>query len=224
MAILEIKDIRKSYKNKEVLTGVSLEAEKGVCVGILGKNGCGKSTLLEVLAGILRADGGSFVFEGRDLFTKGRALSESVGYVPQGEPFFEELTAKDNLRIFYDKKELEKELSGGLLETLGINEFLNKRVSKLSGGMKKRLSIGCAMARNPGLLLLDEPTGALDLPGKLDLYGYFSEYKKRGGIILLVTHDLKESELCDCLYHLKDGKLLPLEKGQDLTAIAGILK
>ena len=206
---VQITDIEKRYGKKNILQGVSLTAQGGSCIGILGSNGSGKSTLLAILAGVLRRDGGSFLCDGKDLFRDKALRSELVGYVPQGTPLLEELTAKDNLLLWYDKKTMMQELESGVLGLLGIGEFLNMQVSKLSGGMKKRLSIGCAVAKRPPILLLDEPTAALDLACKQSIANYLERYKRSGGLLLLTTHDVMELELCDAWYIMKDGVLVP---------------
>lgn len=220
---IELSGIRKSYKRKKVLESVSLTATEGSCVGILGGNGCGKSTLLSVLAGVQSADGGTFLLDGQDLF-KDTALRNSVlGYVPQGNPLIEELNAWDNLRLWYNRDTLRRELSEGVLGMLGINDFLKVPVHKMSGGMKKRLSIGCSVASKPKLLLLDEPSAALDLVCKERIYSYFEAFKASGGILLLATHDIQELELCDRCYILKQGMLTPYEYDGDIHRLAGSL-
>ena len=92
---------------------------------------------------------------------------------------------------------------------LGVDTFVKTTVSKMSGGMKKRLSIGCAIAKNPPILLLDEPMSALDLACKQAISAYLQKHKQAGGIILLATHDVIELELCDRWYIIKDGRLVP---------------
>lgn len=208
---IEIKNIAKSYKKKEVLKDISLCAESGQCVGILGGNGCGKSTLLSILAGVLRADKGDFICDGKSLFADAKLRNRVVGYVPQGTPLIDELTAYDNLLLWYSKKDLEKELESGVLSLLSIKEFLHTRVSRMSGGMKKRLSIGCAMAKHPPVLLLDEASAALDLECKEKIAEYLTKYKGAGGILFLTTHDSMELSLCDKWYIIKDGILKPFE-------------
>ena len=158
-----ILQIAKRYGHKQVLSGASFSAQSGTCVGILGANGSGKSTLLRILAGVLRPDGGSFFWNGTDLLKDRAAGTQTVAYVPQGTPLIEELTALDNLRLWYEKANLQVSLEEGVLRELGIHEFLKTPASKLSGGMKKRLSIGCALSKVQPVLLLDEPTAALDL-------------------------------------------------------------
>lgn len=200
---LEIKHIAKKFQRTPILKDICLTAESGTCVGLLGCNGSGKSTLLSILAGILQADGGEFLLDGQ------KPNADQIGYVPQGTPLMEELTAWDNLLLWYSRAALEQELKDGVLHLLGIEEFLHKQVRKLSGGMKKRLSIGCAMAKHPPVLLLDEPTAALDLVCKEHIASYLSTYKAGGGILLLTTHDPAEVAMCDVTYILKDGVLVP---------------
>lgn len=207
--MIEIKQIQKKYKKKAVLTDINLDVQEGSCVGILGGNGSGKSTLLSILAGVQKADNGSFLWGGADLFKNEKIREEILGYVPQGNPLMEELTAWDNLRLWYEKDELKKELDGGVLDMLGIPDFLKVSVRKMSGGMKKRLSIGCSVANHPKLLLLDEPSAALDLICKERIGNYLKDFKAQGGSIILATHDVQEIELCDIWYILKNGMLEP---------------
>lgn len=204
---IEIKDICKKYGRNEVLRGVDLKTSDGECIGILGGNGSGKSTLLTILAGIQKSDKGSFSVDGKDLLNSPKELSHLIGYVPQGTPLIEELSAYDNLLLWYSKKEIKKELSEGVLKMLGIDGFLKTQVSKMSGGMKKRLSIACAISKKPPILLLDEPMSALDLQCKREIYDYISTHKASGGTVLIATHDLMEIELCDKWYIMKDGRL-----------------
>ncbi len=220
---IEIRQVKKNYRKKEVLKQVSFEAGTGMCIGILGSNGSGKSTLLSVLAGLQRPDGGEFCCDGKNLFEKPKLLAKLTGYVPQGTPLLEELTAWDNLRLWYDKETLERELSAGVLAMLGIPDFIRVRVSKMSGGMKKRLSIGCAVAHSPKILLLDEPSAALDLVCKERIAVYFRRYKADGGILVLATHDTQELELCDRWYILKDGMLASYEYDGNVRRLAGQL-
>lgn len=202
---IEIKNVHKKYGSKKVLNGINLTAESGKCIGILGGNGCGKSTLLSILAGIQPHDEGAFLIEGKDLFKNSSERARLVGYVPQGTPLIEELTAYDNLLLWYDKQSLKKELYSGFLKILGINEFLKTTVSKMSGGMKKRLSIACAIFGKPPVLLLDEPMAALDLACKQNISEYIRQHKQAGGIVFLATHDVLELELCDEWYIMKNG-------------------
>ena len=216
---IEISHLQKSFKRQQVLKDVNLIVESGTCVGILGANGCGKSTMLSILAGVQRADGGQFLWEEKDLLRDSKARASQVGYVPQGTPLIEELSARDNLLLWYDKADMQAQLSDGVLKLLGIHEFLKVPVSKMSGGMKKRLSIGCAMAKRPPVLLLDEPTAALDLACKQSIAAWLRQYKQEGGILLLTTHDAMELQLCDCWYILKEGVLVPFAYDGDVAKL-----
>ena len=214
-----IEHIKKNYKRREILRDITFEADFGQCVGILGSNGSGKSTLLSVLAGIIKADDGSFFHNGTNLLTDSKCRSELVGYVPQGTPLLEELTARDNLSLWYSSADLKRELSDGVLAMLGIDGFVKTPVYKMSGGMRKRLSIGCAVAHNPKILLLDEPSAALDLVCKERISRYLLDFKTKGGIVILATHDLQELPLCDKLYILKNGVLNPVEYNGDVQGL-----
>ena len=216
---IEIKNIAKSYKKKNVLKDISFTAKSGQCIGVLGANGCGKSTLLSILAGVQRADKGSFIYDDVDLLKYSKNRSELIGYVPQGTPLIDELTEYDNLLLWYDRSQLKKELDGGILQMLGIDEFLKVTVHNMSGGMKKRLSIGCAMAKKPPVIILDEPMAALDIACKQKIFEYLKNHKASGGILLLATHDSMELELCDECYIIKDGENVPFTYNGDIEAL-----
>lgn len=220
----EIKNIKKSYGKKAPLTDVSFSVAPSQCIGILGKNGSGKSTLLSTLAGVQKSDGGEFLCDGENFFKNPKKLSEIVGYVPQGTPLLEELSARDNLLLWYDKKALESELSEGVLKMLGVDEFMRVPVKKMSGGMKKRLSIACSIAKKPKLLLLDEPCAALDLVCKQSINEYLKKFKADGGSLILATHEESELLLCDVIYILKDGVLIKYDYDGDVERLVGMLK
>ena len=133
---IEVAGIKKAYSRKKVLTDISFSMDAGSCAAILGSNGSGKSTLLSILAGVRRADGGSFFYKGTDLLRHPRQIPKALGYVPQGDPLMEELNAWDNLRMWYDRETLKRELADGALGLLGIDGFLKTPVRRMSGGMK----------------------------------------------------------------------------------------
>ena len=216
---LQVENVTKRYGRKQVLKGVSFTADRGDCVGILGTNGTGKSTLLRIMAGVLKANGGRCLWQGEDLLKNASLRSQTVAYVPQGTPLIEELSALDNLRLWYEPRSLEKSLEAGVLRQLGVHEFLKTRASRLSGGMRKRLSIGCAIARDPDVLLLDEPTAALDLVCKERILDVFESFRKGGGLLVLVTHDQWELSMCGKLHMLSGGLLTPYAYAGDLRAL-----
>ena len=140
--------------------------------------------------------------------------------MPQGNPLIPELSALDNLLLWYDRGVLRQELEGGVLRELGISEFLKIPVRKMSGGMKKRVSIGCAIAGKPDVLLMDEPTAALDIACKNAIYAYMQSFREQGGLVLVTTHDIHEIELCDRCYLLSDGKLQDYVYDGDIKKLA----
>ncbi|MBQ8005530.1 MAG: ABC transporter ATP-binding protein [Clostridia bacterium] len=217
--VIKVENICKKYGRKQILSDVSFSVKDGECVGILGGNGCGKSTLLSIIAGVRNANCGTLFADEIDLFKNKKKRSELIGYVPQGTPLLDELTAYDNLCLWYGKREMKEELSCGTLKMLGIDEFLKVPVRKMSGGMKKRLSIGCSVAHKPHVLLLDEPTAALDLICKEQIREYLKKHKDNGGIILLTTHDERELEICDKLFIIKEGVINEADFEGDIKAL-----
>ena len=165
-----------------------------------------------------------FFYGTRDLLANRKLRASVVGYVPQGTPLIPELTALDNLRLWYDRRDqLKAELSDGVLAMLGIDSFLKVPVSRMSGGMKKRLAIGCAMAGHPRVLLLDEPSAALDLICKERIMNYLEVFKSGGGIVFLTTHDIQELAVCDRLFILKQGHLEPYTYDGNYHRLVGSL-
>lgn len=222
---IEAVHLKKRYGKKIVLQDINFSVREGQCIGIVGVNGSGKSTLLSILAGVMKADEGQWLFNQQPVFHKKRADNLRIGYVPQQNPLMEELTAWDNLKLWYCESSLDikKELEQGMLAMLGISEFLKVPVHKLSGGMKKRLSIACAAANNPQLFIMDEPGAALDMLCKERIYNYIQEFKKKQGIILLATHEEPEIRLCDTIYILKNGKLEQQEYEGNIHKLVGKL-
>lgn len=207
--MVKIKDIRKSFGGNKVLKGISLQGNAGQCIGIVGTNGSGKSTLLSIIAGIRKADGGTIEICGKDISKKPRHATEYIGYIPQENPVFPDLSVKDNLMLWYSDSKVtyEQAVSGGVIEMLGLTPILSQKVKTLSGGMRKRLSIAMAVANDPPVIILDEPSAALDLPTKLLIRDYLKSYVTRGGTVILATHDEEELSICNVLHVLVDGVL-----------------
>ncbi len=221
--MIEIRDIKKKYGRCPVLNGVSLTIERGSCVGIIGSNGSGKSTLLEILAGVIRPDTGAFLVDEKLAWAK--QVRKKIGYVPQANPLMEELTAWDNICLWNEKADLKQALGeDGALHMLGVDQYLKKPIYKMSGGMKKRVSIASALISKPEILLLDEPSAALDLEGKERLYDYFSRYTQAGGTVIIVTHDIHELEICSHTWILRDGKAMPYIYQGDIHELVGALE
>ena len=204
---IDIVGLKKRYGKRDILKGVTLNIEFGSCIGILGGNGSGKTTILSILAGITDADEGEFICEDYDLLKDDKRRRFLVGIIPQCNPLIEELSGKDNLLLWHDRKYLNMSAKEGIIKELGITKFINKRVSTLSEGMKKRLSIACAVKKHSKILLMDEPSAALDIVAKEIIHEYIKKFTDMGGIVILATHDESELNLCDRHYILKDGVL-----------------
>ena len=213
--MLEISGIYKSYHRQNILAGVDLTVAPGECVGIVGYNGCGKTTLLSILAGAQKADRGSILYNGREASGRPRVFAEEAAYVPQENPLMEELSVRDNLLLWYrgSRKQLESDLKGGAASLLGVDRMLERTVGKLSGGMKKRLSIACALSNHAPVLIMDEPGAALDLECKEIIRNYLREYMASGGAVILTSHELAELALCTKMYILKGGVLSGIDCG-----------
>lgn len=194
---ITVSNISKKYKSQIVLENVSFHVRGGETVGILGRNGCGKTTLLSIIAGIEKADSGKVIFSEPG----GRAL---VGYVPQVNPLIEDASVADNLGLWIN----ERKRVNDALEVFDFKDISNKKVSKLSGGMKRRVAIMCALSNSPRLLILDEPTASLDIEYKQLIHNMMRNFTADGGTILLVTHEQEEIEMCDRCYYLNEGCLL----------------
>ena len=171
--MIELLDISFSYGRKKILEKFSVTVRSGECVVLAGSNGSGKSTALSIMASVLRPDTGSMQVNG------------SVGFAPQGTALFEDMTVLDNLRFFAGLKKC------AVPENLpfDVARNLKTRVSKLSGGMKKQVSIACALLGDPQVLLLDEPCAALDIEYRQELAQIILEKKRQGCAIVYVGHE-----------------------------------
>ena len=208
--MIEVKNISKRYRNT-VLDVISFTAEKGQCIGIIGANGCGKTTLLSIMAGVNKAQSGK-IYYNNELADRKSVFKKYIAYVPQENPLIDELTTKDNLLLWLgSNRKIKDGFENGVLKDLGIDEFLNKQVNELSGGMKRRLSIGISLSNNAPIMLLDEPGSALDIYGKQEVNSYISNYVKNGGTVVMSTHDRDEIDLCNKLYKIEDGILKECE-------------
>jgi len=215
--MLEVRNVEKSYQRKVVLDKVSFTAAPGQCVGIAGHNGSGKSTLLSIIAQVLRPDGGEVLFEDESVNSdtaggSGQHAGAIPGYVPQENSLLDDLTVKETLdfwlRVYgLSAKDLFAPSSPATM--LGLDEIRKMRVAKLSGGMRKRLSVAIALLSRSRLLLFDEAFTALDRAYRLELEAYVADFCKNGGCVLYCSHDIKELlGLC--------GRIIVLRQGQKI--------
>ncbi len=212
-AILEVKDLQKSYGKNVALKGVTFSVESGTCFGLLGPNGAGKSTTMKILTGIVNADGGTATMFGLDVATDLNAIRREVGYVPQGITLYEKLSARDNLAFFGEIYGVRgKQLSTRIAEVLDQTGLLNREkdaVEKFSGGMKRRINIAAALLHKPNLLILDEPTVGIDPQSRNHIFEMIRELKSHGVTIIYSTHYMEEVEaLCDNVAIIDQGKVV----------------
>lgn len=221
MSFIEINNITKKYGKRQILNGISFNAEPGDCIGIVGMNGCGKSTFLKVLAGVHKPNSGTLTYNKVNPFTVHNAFSDYTGYVPQENPLFDNLTVRDNLKLWYcdSTHNLKEDLKSGIPHKFGIDKYLNYTVKHLSGGMRKRLSIACSVAKDPKILILDEPGASLDIVCKNDIRDYMFEFTHNGGIIIIASHEETELSACSRLYIMKNGSLNDLPLYSDISSI-----
>ena len=225
--MFEVRNITKSYGKHVVLDNINLAVKPGEAVCIAGSNGCGKSTLLRIMAGVIKPDSGDLLYciEGVDNVSpavlsgkavRRRFFEEKVGFVPQDNPLIEELSVRDNLKFWYAGKPGIKSivdiLEEPLVETLNISSYLDKKVSALSGGMKKRVSIACAYGSHPEILIMDEPGASLDLMCKADIRKFINDYKASGGMIVFSSHEDEEIAMADRMAVIAEGKLTELTR------------
>lgn len=208
-----LSEVRARYGPRVVLDGVSLTVRRGEIVGLLGPNGSGKSTTLAIAAGIREPASGWVAVEGvrRDADPAGYA--RRIGFVPQECALYEELTAADNLSFFgrlygLSGSDLRRRVAR-CLARVRLSDRAGHRVASLSGGMKQRLNLAAALLHDPPVLLLDEPTAALDPAGRDALYADLARLRDDGHAILLSTHHLDEAELsCDRVAILAGGRVV----------------
>lgn len=197
--MLELAGIFKSYGPACVLDGASLHCERGRAVCLAGANAAGKTTLLTIAAGVQKADRGEIRCDG------------TVGYVPQETALLTDLSVRDNLALWYAACDRPRStlFSGDSPErSLGLSAFAGRRVSRLSGGVKKRAAIACALAARPDYLIMDEPFTALDVAGRADIAALLCDLKERGTGLLFSSHDPSAiASVADCMVLLRDGRV-----------------
>ena len=209
-------DLRKSYGNREILRGVSLEVERGEFLSIMGKSGSGKSTLLAVLAGNLRPDAGQVLLDGRDVTAMNdRELSKlrrtRLGFVYQALNLIPTLNALDNilLPLYLNRDDLKaaKNRLEEMAELLGIKALLSAFPGEMSGGERQRVAIARAMLHDPAVLMLDEPTGSLDNRSTLDVMELLCRLNsERGVTVVQVTHSEQAAAYGTRVLRLSDGR------------------
>ncbi|HEX7627519.1 MAG TPA: ABC transporter ATP-binding protein [Candidatus Methanoperedens sp.] len=224
--IIEFRSITKSYGDFKVLDNVTLGIEKGIIFGLLGPNGAGKSTLIKVLSCQSRPSSGHAFICGLDVVSDKKDVLSIIGVVPQENSFYDELTVSENLMFFGSLYRIPvidiKKRSHKILALLKLDEKSNTRANNLSGGMKTRLNIACALIHKPEVLILDEPSVGLDPVSRKALWETIRVVNGEGTTILLTTHYMEEADiLCDRILIMNRGKIVIEGKQDDLKKKVG---
>ena len=231
--LLKIENVKKAYRKynlfgKEIskfsaLNGLNLNVGKGQIYGFLGPNGAGKTTTIKCIVGILEADSGNIIIDGRNIEENRLFFKNKIGFLPEQVGLYGRLTAKESLQFyggFYNLNyDLIDERGNALLTKLGLEKDSNRRVSEFSLGMKKRLALCVALLNEPEILVMDEPTSGLDPRGVKALRIVLKDLNRKGLTIILSSHVLTEvQEICSHVGIINNGKLIREE------SISGIRK
>ena len=209
MAVVEVRQLEKSFKGKEAVKGLDFELQRGKVIALLGPNGAGKTTTLRMLSGLLKPTKGTIRFSETN---EHEDIRNHIGFLPQYPSFHSWMTGKEFLiyvgQLAHLSKDEAQERANELLEKVGIANAANQRIGKYSGGMKQRLGIAQAMIHQPQLLMLDEPVSSLDPIGRREVLQLMEELKEQT-TILFSTHILGDAEeICDDLLLMHNGKIL----------------
>jgi len=217
---IESQGLGKRFGPIEALRDVALAVPAGQTYGLLGPNGSGKTTFIRLVAGLLRATAGRLTVLGQPM--PSRRILADIGYMPQAPALYLELTVRENLLFFArvygaaGRDRVEE-----VLEVVGLAERADSPVYTLSGGMRQRTSLACALVHRPRLLLLDEPTVGVDPPLRVAFWQYFRRLNQEGVTILVSSHVMDEAERCDRLVLLRDGRILAEGSAGELRQQAG---
>jgi len=218
-------EIRKSYKGRDVVKGVSVEVKQGEIVGLLGPNGAGKTTSFYMIVGLVQPDSGKVFLNDKDITSLPmyKRSQMGLGYLPQEVSVFRKLTVEDNIMAILEMTDLNKKERHERLEQL-LNEFSLTHVRKnlgnrLSGGEKRRTEIARALATNPKFVLLDEPFAGVDPIAVEDIQSIISELKQRNIGVLITDHNVQETlSITDRAYLLFEGNILKSGTAKELAA------
>lgn len=210
-----IKDLCFNYPGQSEMffSHLNLEIVAGERFGLFGPNGAGKTTLMNLLTGVLSYNQGTIELLGDTIRSKAKKVKKHFGYVPQELSFYQELNAVENLEFFGAWSGLTeqetKSRTTELLSILGLTEVSNRRLDKLSGGMKRRVNLAIGVIHNPQILFLDEPTVGVDVQTRIDIINYLKLLNKNGTTLIYTSHQLHEAEgLCKKIALINDGKII----------------
>lgn len=211
MYILQIENLHKSYDKFEAIKGIDLNIKKGDIYGLLGPNGAGKSTLIKTITGLEKMTSGKIIFEESEISIN--KYKKNIGLLPQDIALYLDFTAKENVTFFcslygYRGRDL-KERVDKALEFVGLLDVKNKKAKEFSGGMKRRLNMACAIAHNPNLIIMDEPTVGIDPQSRNHILESVKKLNEQGSTIIYTSHYMEEvEELCNNISIMDRGKVI----------------
>ena len=211
---ISVRGISKTYLNgkKQIkaLSDISLTIQKGSLFGLIGPDGAGKTSLFRILTTLLLFDGGSANVDGFDVITDYKAIRKRIGYMPGRFSLYMDLTVEENLQLFASIFNTTVAKNFDLIKDIyvQIEPFKKRRAGKLSGGMKQKLALCCALIHQPSVLFLDEPTTGVDAVSRKEFWEMLQSLKKKGITILVSTPYMDEANLCDQVALIQNGKIL----------------
>ncbi|WP_224984438.1 ABC transporter ATP-binding protein [Geomonas agri] len=219
---IELNGLTKSFPGVRAVDGLTFAVQRGEIFGLVGPDGAGKTTTMRMLAGVLAPDQGSATVAGFDLGRDAERAKHHLSYMPQRFGLYEELTVDENIRFYADlfgvpRRERE-ERSAELLKAAGMAEFRSRLAGKLSGGMKQKLGLVCALIHTPEVILLDEPTNGVDPVSRRDFWRILYTLLNQGVTILTTTAYLDEAERCHRVALLHEGRMLFCDTPANLKA------
>lgn len=221
-SIIKVREIKKSYKDVEVLKGVDFEVEQGGIFALLGSNGAGKTTMIKIMATLLKADAGSVVINGLDIEKNPGKVRASISLTGQFAAIDEILTGRENLQMIAKLRHIKNPnaVADELIKRFGMLEAADRRVGTYSGGMKRRIDIAMSLVGNPKIIFLDEPTTGLDPEARLEVWKIVKELIASGTTVFLTTQYLEEAEqLADKIAILHGGKIIALDTLEGLKKL-----
>lgn len=220
---IEIKDLTKKYDDKVAVDKVNLEIYKGECFGLLGPNGAGKSTMMKMMYCSALVSSGELYVLGLNVKKNFCEIKSRIGVVPQEDGLDPDFTVLENLLIYAAYHKIPKQeaefRSQALLRLMKLEEYQDRSVETLSGGMKRRLAIARGILNSPELVFLDEPTTGLDPQARIWIWDFFKQLKSEKSTLILTTHYMEEAEkMCDRVAIIDNGRILTVGKPKDLIS------
>ena len=218
-----ISDITKNYGKTKALDGVSFTVDEGELFGLIGPDGAGKSTLFKILATLLLPDSGNATMTGLDVVKDYRKLRTEIGYMPEKFSLYQDLTVKENLEFFASLFGVSVQKNFDLVAPIykQLEQFPNRLAGNLSGGMKQKLALSCALIHRPKVLLLDEPTTGVDAVSRSEFWDMLSDLRKHGITILVSTSYMDEAKLCERIAMINNGHILAINTPDKLAESIG---